>query len=493
MWSCSGWLEASVVAMRSGYKVCAVLAASVLAACGVLEPRLPAQQSGIPAEWPLPPTTGAGLDLPTAAPDDHAGRAGAAAADIGWRDFFVDSNLEQLIALALANNRDLRVAVLGVERARAQYRIQRSARVPAVVATGALARTGGEGLPVTDEARVTAGVAGFELDLFGRVRNLSEAQLQRYFAEEAAQRAAQLSLVAEIANAYLTLGADRELQRVAREALANRQQALELTVKRHDLGAVSALDVSQAQTAVETARTDAARYAGQVAGDINALTLLVGAPIDPALLPARFDLHVSGLGALPAGLPSEVLLRRPDVQQAERLLRAANANVGAARAAFFPSISLTGSAGYTSDELSTVFDSGTRVWSFSPQLNLPIFTGGRNVASLKSANVDRDIALAQYEKAIQGGFSEVADALALTHTLAEQKASQEALVAAATRADELSRVRYESGRDSYLVLLDSQRTLYGAQQTLITTQLAEQSNRVLLYKLLGGGWHEASR
>jgi multidrug efflux system outer membrane protein len=467
----------------------------------MLVPKLPQEKSAIPAQWPLPPTTGTGLDLPppaTTAADnrpttDNTPAVGKTAADVGWRDFFVDPDLEQLIALALAGNRDLRVAVLNVEQARAQYRIQRAARVPSVVATGAVTRAGGEQLPVTEEASVTAGVTGFELDLFGRVRNLSEAQLQRYFAQEAARRAAQLSLIAGIANAYLTLGADRDLQQLARQELFNRQRALELTEKQHELGAVSALDVSQAQTALETARTDAARYAGQVARDINALTLLVGAPIEPALLPEQFDLRVSGLGALPAGLPSEVLLRRPDVQQAERLLRAANANIGAARAAFFPSISLTGHAGYASDELSGVFDNGTRIWSFAPQVNLPIFAGGRNTANLKAARVGRDIALAQYEQAIQSGFREVADALALTRTLAEQKASQEALVAAASRADELSRVRYESGRDSYLVRLDSQRTLYGAQQSLIATRLAEQANRVQLYKVLGGGWNETTR
>lgn len=487
--------------MHKGFALCAVSVAAFLAGCGMLVPKLPQEKSAIPAQWPLPPTTGTGLDLPppaTTAADnrpttDNTPAVGKTAADVGWRDFFVDPDLEQLIALALAGNRDLRVAVLNVEQARAQYRIQRAARVPSVVATGAVTRAGGEQLPVTEEASVTAGVTGFELDLFGRVRNLSEAQLQRYFAQEAARRAAQLSLIAGIANAYLTLGADRDLQRLARQELVNRQRALELTEKQHELGAVSALDVSQAQTALETARTDAARYAGQVARDINALTLLVGAPIEPALLPEQFDLRVSGLGALPAGLPSEVLLRRPDVQQAERLLRAANANIGAARAAFFPSISLTGHAGYASDELSGVFDNGTRIWSFAPQVNLPIFAGGRNTANLKAARVGRDIALAQYEQAIQSGFREVADALALTRTLAEQKASQEALVAAASRADELSRVRYESGRDSYLVRLDSQRTLYGAQQSLIATRLAEQANRVQLYKVLGGGWNETTR
>ncbi|MCP5339629.1 MAG: efflux transporter outer membrane subunit [Steroidobacteraceae bacterium] len=480
--------------MRDRSLALALGAVFLLAGCGALVPKLPEQQSGIAAVWPLPPTTGAGAESPAQAASTAGAEAGAApsAADIGWRDFFTDPNLEQLIELALTNNRDLRAAVLNVERARAQYRVQRASRLPSIVASGAMTRSGGEDLPVSETASAMAGVPDFELDLFGRVRNLSAAQLQRYFAEEAARRAAQLTLIAEIANAYLTLSADQESQRVAREALANREQALSLTEKRHELGAVSALDVHQAQTAVETARTDVARYAGQVARDINALTLLVGAPVDPALLPVRFDLQVSGLGPLPAGLPSEVLLRRPDIQQTERLLRAANANIGAARAAFFPSVSLTGRVGYASDRLSDVFDSGTRIWSFTPQVTLPIFQGGRLVAGLRSATVDRDIALARYEKAIQSGFRDVADALALTRTLAEQKASQQALVTAAMRADELSRVRYEGGRDSYLVLLDSQRTLYSARQSLIATQLAEQSNRVSLYKVLGGGWNETT-
>ncbi|MBV6417483.1 MAG: Outer membrane protein OprM [Steroidobacteraceae bacterium] len=479
---------------RSRWTVlCAASAAALLAGCGVLVPKLPPEKSGIPVEWPLPPTTGAGLEGAASPSIDTTLASGHAVADIGWRDFFVDPDLETLIGLALANNRDLRVAVLNVERARAQYRIQRAARVPSIAASGTLTRSGGETLPVTEAVGVAAGVVDFEFDLFGRVRNLSQAQLQRYFAQEEARRAAQLSLIAEVANAWLTLGADRELQRVARETLGNREQALVLTKKRHDLGAVSELDVAQAETSVETARADLARYSGLVATDINALTLLAGAPIDPALLAAKVDPEVSGLGALPAGLPSEVLLRRPDIRQAERLLRAANANIGAARAAFFPSISLTGSVGYASDELSGVFDSGNRVWSFAPRVTLPLFTGGRNIANLKSATADRDIALAQYEKAIQAGFRDVADALALTHTLAEQKASQMALLAAATRADELSRVRYESGRDSYLVLLDSQRTLYGAQQALIAVQLAEQSNRIRLYQVLGGGWNENTR
>ncbi len=459
----------------------AVALALFAGGCGVLEPRLPEAAPAIPAEWPIPATAA-------------AAQAGAAAltADIGWRDFFVDERLEEVIGRSLENNRDLRVAMLNVEKARAQYRIQRADRVPAVGASAAMLRSGGD-VPVTETYTADLGVTEFELDLFGRVRNLSQAALQRYFAQEENRRSAQLALIAEVAGVYLTLAADQEQQRVAEATLATREDYYALTKKRYELGAVSALDLSQARTQVETARADAARYAGQIAQDTNALTLLVGAAVGPELLPTAFDQPVTGLAALPAGLPSEVLLRRPNVLAAEHLLRAANANIGAARAAFFPSIRLTGAVGSASDELSGLFDSGTSAWSFMPLVNLPIFQGGRLRAGLGVATADRDIALAQYEKAIQSGFREVADALALTATLAAQRAAGEATVEAAAEADRLSRARYDAGRDSYLVLLDAQRTLYLAQQVLITTRLAEQANRVTLYKVLGGGWQERSK
>jgi len=251
---------------------------------------------------------------------------------------------------------------------------------------------------------------------------------------------------------------------------------------------VSALDVQQARSAVESARADAARFSGQVAQDANALALLVGGTVEPSLLPQAFVPQASGLGALPAGMPSEVLLRRPDILQAERRLRGANANIGAARAAFFPSITLTASVGTASSELSGLFDKGSSGWGFIPRVTLPIFDGGRLRSGLGIASAERDIALAQYEKAIQSGFREVADALALSRTLADQRAAQEALLDAATRAHDLSQARYKAGQDSYLVLLDAQRTLYGARQGLASTQLAEQANRVVLYKVLGGGW-----
>jgi multidrug efflux system outer membrane protein len=460
-----------------------------LSACSVLEPKLPAADAAIPAEWPLPPVTAAAA--PAQQQAETAAGAGKAVSDIGWRDFFTDPKLEELIARALDNNRDLRVAVLNVERARALYNIQRADLFPSLGANAGLSRTGGN-IPNPGSAYTASLGVAFELDLFGRVHNLSQAALQQFFAQEQARRSAQLSLIAEIANVYLTLAADLESQRVAQATLDNQQASYDLIARRHQLGAVSALDLSQAQTTVETARADVARYAGLVATDINALTLLVGAPVEPALLPQGFDLAVSGLAPLPAQLPSQVLLRRPDVLQAEHLLRATNANIGAARAAFFPSVSLTGSVGTASAELSGLFGSGTGVWSFLPQISMPIFQGGRLRANLGAATADRDIALARYEKSIQSGFREVADALALTRTLADRRQAQQALLDAASRAHRLSQERYDRGRDSYLNLLDAQRTLYAAQQGLITAQLAEQGNRVTLYKVLGGGWEERS-
>jgi multidrug efflux system outer membrane protein len=352
-----------------------------------------------------------------------------------------------------------------------------------------MTRTGGAG-PLSETYTADLAITEFELDLFGRVRNLSEAALQRYFAQEEARRGAQLALGAAVANTYLTLAADQEQLRVARSTLRTREESHTLTEKRYELGAVSALDLSQSRTQVEAARAGVARFAGQVAQSSNALQLLVGAPVPPALLPTSFGASLTGLAPLPAGLPSDVLLRRPDVMAAEHQLRAANADIGAARAAFFPSITLTGATGSVSDELSGLFDAGTRAWAFIPQVTVPIFQGGRLRAGLAAATAGRDIALAQYEGAIQAGFREVADALALTGTLEAQRAAQQATVDAATEADRLSRARYEAGRDSYLVLLEAQRTLYLAQEALVLTQLAEQANRVTLYKALGGGWKE---
>jgi outer membrane protein, multidrug efflux system len=472
--------------MTRPFPTAALALALALAGCGTLEPKLPEAQPQVPQSWPLPAKTGEAPQTP-----GPASVPLAAVADIGWRDFFVDDDLEALVARALENNRDLRVAILNVERARELYRIQRSERLPSVSGAVDMQRTGGGDAPDTRSYAASVGVAGFELDLFGRVRSLSEAALRQFFATEQARRAAQLTLVSEVANAWLTLAADRELLRVSQATLQTHEASFALSQKRYELGAVSRLDLAQSRTIVETARADTARFEGQVARDTNALQLLVGAPVDEAALPAGFGpRHVAGLHAVPEGLPSEVLLRRPDVLQAEALLRAANANIGAARAAFFPSIRLTGSVGTASDELSGLFRGGSFAWSFLPRIDIPIFQAGRLGANLGAATAERDIALAQYEKSIQSAFREVADALALSRTLARQREAQEALLEAATQAHELSKARYEAGRDSFLVFLDAQRTLYAAQQSLVTTRLAEQSNRVTLYRVLGGGWKE---
>jgi multidrug efflux system outer membrane protein len=463
--------------------------ATLVSACGVLEPRVPEARAGVPEQWPLPPTTEGATP---ASPPSTAAPAVQTVADVGWRNFFVDPKLEELVARSLANNRDFRIAVLNVERARELYRIQRADRVPSVGAVGTMVRQGGDDLPVTETYSADLAATAFELDLFGRVRSLSQSALQSYFAEEQARRSAQLSLIAEVANVYLTLAADQDQVRLARETLRTREEGFRITQKRHEFGAVSALDVYQSRTQVESARADLARYQGQVVQDLNALTLLVGGPVEPELRPAGFDPNVTGLDALPPGLPSDVLLRRPDVLAAEHRLLAANANIGAARAAFFPSITLTGTVGVASNELSGLFDGGTGTWSFVPRINLPIFEGGRLRANLGAARADREIALADYEGAIQRGFREVADALALTSTLAAQRLALEQLVEAAGQAEEIARVRYEAGRDSYLTRLEAQRTLYVAQQALITTRLTEQGNRITLYKVLGGGWTEGT-
>ncbi|MGE8247423.1 MAG: efflux transporter outer membrane subunit [Stenotrophomonas maltophilia] len=463
--------------MRKPLMASLALAVSlVLSGCSTLEPRSTEVAPAIPSQWPGTATAGAQT-------------ATADVADIGWRDFFVDPRLQAVITQSLDNNRDLRVAVLNVERARAQYRIQRADRVPAIGVQGQMTRSGGDA-PVTEQFSANLGVVEFELDLFGRVRNLSQAALQQYFAEAANRRSAQLSLVAEVANAWLTLGADSEQLRIAQATLATYEDSLRLTEARRQLGGASALELSQTRTLVETARTDVARFAGQVAQDRNALVLLAGGPIDASLLPQAEVTDVASVRPLPAGVPGDVLLRRPDVMAAEHVLLSANANIGAARAAFFPSISLTGNIGSASSELSGLFDSGTRVWSFIPKLNLPIFQGGKLRANLGMATADRDIALAQYEKAIQSGFREAADALALNESLDAQLSSQQALVAAAEQAQQLSQARYDAGLDSFLTLLDARRTAYTARQSLVSTQLAQQSNQVALYKVLGGGWHE---
>jgi len=458
-----------------------------LAGCSTMAPKYEQPAAPVPTAWPSGP-----------AYQEGTAKTDRAVADIPWRDFFVDEKLRKLIALALDNNRDLRVAALNIERSRAQYQIQRADLLPKIDATASgtfqrIAETfSSTGLPETlHQYNVGLGVSSYELDLFGRVRSLKDQALERYLATEQAQRSVQISLVSQVAAIYLTLAADRERLQLAKETLTSQQESYQLTLRRHEAGVSSALDLNQAQTSVDAARVDIARYTTLVAQDENALNLVVGSAVPADLLPANLSNTLTALKDVAPGLPSDVLLRRPDILQAEGALKGANANIGAARAAFFPRIILVSNVGFGSDELGGLFNSGAFVWKFAPQITLPIFDGGSNQANLKVSEVDRDIAVAQYEKTIQTAFREVADALAQRGTIDDQLAAQQSLTDATSESYRLSRARYEKGVDSYLTVLDSQRSFYGAQQNLISTRLTRLTNQVTLYKVLGGGSEQA--
>jgi multidrug efflux system outer membrane protein len=460
-----------------------MLAALYVTACGTLAPTYKRPEAPVPAQWPSGPSSkGAGETA-----------AGKSVADIGWREFYSDERLQKVIELALTNNRDLRVAVSNIERARGLYRIQRAQLFPAVDAAGGYTE---QRIPVdisqTGEAYnsrqyfVDLGVTSWELDFFGRIRSLKDAALQQYMATEQARRGAQISLIAEVANAYLTRAADSEGLKLARSTLEARQAAFNLIRRRFEVGLSSALDLRQAQTAMDASRVDVVGFARQVALDENALNLLVGAAVPPELLSGELN-NVAPPKEISAGLSSNVLLTRPDILQSENLLRAANANIGAARANFFPRITLTTSVGTISPDLANLFRAGAGTWLFAPQITLPIFDAGSRWANLKVTEADRDIYVARYEKAIQVAFRETADALAFRGTLGDQIAAQESLVAATTDTFRLSNARYTKGIDNYLVVLDAERSLYASQQGLISLRLARLNNLVTLYKVLGGG------
>lgn len=508
--------------------VTAALACALLAGCN-LAPRYEAPPLPVPdtVASPLPqPQTAGAVALPDGGP-------------MAWQDFVQDARLRTVVEQALANNRDLRVAVLAIDKARAQYGVVQADRFPSVNAAGAGNRsrtaddlTAAGRSNTTSQYSATLGFSSYEIDFFGRVRNLNDAALQEFLRVAENRRSVQLSLVAEVIGAWLTLDADARRLQLARETLRTRQQALELTQRSHELGASSGLVLAQAQSAADTARVDAAAFVSQLARSRNALALLVGSPVPPALLPASVATvetamsvtamagpataatqpspgtgtadvpaprspvpaladpaaPATALLAVPADVPSSVLLRRPDVRAAEHALQGATANIGAARAAFFPSITLTASVGTASNALSGLFEGGNGTWAFAPQIRLPIFDAGRNQANLRVAEVTRDTAVAQYEKAIQTAFREVSDALAERATLTERLQAQGSLVQATQRTLQLSDARFRLGADNYLAVLDAQRTLYAAQQAQITLQLAEQVNRVTLYKVLGGAW-----
>ncbi|HMC17342.1 MAG TPA: efflux transporter outer membrane subunit [Albitalea sp.] len=417
---------------------------------------------------------------------------GPAASDIAWQDFFKDERLKRLVGIALQNNRDLRIAVLNIEQARATWQVRRADELPTVGVGATATRQPGTTGGISSVYTVGLAVTSYELDLFGRVRNLSEAALAQYLGTEEGRKAAQMSLVAAVATNYLSLLADDDLLAVTRATLATREESFKLTKLKFDNGAASELDFRQAESLLEGARVTLAQLTRQRMLDENALALLLGQPV-PADLPSGLPLTGQQvLAELPAGLPSELLTRRPDVRAAEQQLIAANANIGAARAAFFPRITLTGSVGSASTALSGLFKSGSFAWTFAPQALLPIFDAGRNQANLDLARVNRDIAVAQYERAIQTAFREVADALAGRATLGDQLRAQLAQLHAEEVRFRLADLRYRNGVASYLDVLDAQRALFLAQQATVQTQALQAQNLVIVYKTLGGGWSEAA-
>lgn len=414
--------------------------------------------------------------------------------DLPWQDFFVEPRLKKVISLALENNRDLKLALLNIEKVRAQYRIQRADIFPTIngVAGANIQRTPGDLSPsgqgrTSEQYNVGLGVISYELDLFGRVQSLKDQALEQYLATEQARNSTQISLIAEVANGWLTLGADQERLLLAKKTLHSQQEYYEIVRHRYEAGITSALDLHQAQTAVDAARVDIARYTTLVAQDENRLNLLAGMPLPVELLPQRLG-DIAAVQELPLATPSEALLKRPDIRAAEHRLISANANIGAARAAFFPKIGLSASFGTASADLSGLFQPGSLAWNFIPQISVPLFDTGRNRAALEVSKAERDVAVAQYEKSIQTAFREVADALAERGTINDQLAAQQSLTDATAESYLLSQARYDKGVDSYLSVIVAQRAMYSAEQALITVRLARYLNQTVTYKVLGGGW-----
>ncbi len=436
----------------------------------------------MPSDWPTGP----------AYHEAKKDRSVPVAAELPWSDFITDTRLQEIIKTALTNNRDLRVAALNVELAKAMYGIGAATILPSVNAIGIWYK---ERVPAdlsssgsaytTEKYSVNLGITSWEIDFFGRIRSLKDKALEEYLATDQALRSSQILLVSTVAQAYLTLAADRETLQLVSKTLEAQEAAYNLIRKRYDVGLASELDLRRAQSQMDTARGDVARYTQRVAQDENALNLLVGSPLKQELLPASLG-SVSPPREVSAGLSSELLLRRPDVLAAEHSLKAANANIGAARAAFFPRIALTTAIGTASADLSGLFKSGSGVWSFAPQIIMPIFDA-RTWFAYDVTKIEKEMSIAQYEKAIQAAFREVADALAVKGTMDQQITAQQSLTDAFAETYRLSQLRYTKGIDSYLSVLDSQRSLYGAEQGLIALRLARLNNLVTLYKTLGGG------
>ncbi|MGC1301172.1 MAG: efflux transporter outer membrane subunit [Caulobacteraceae bacterium] len=504
--------SATVRPLKSALFALASLSA-LLAGC-TMAPKYQRPIAPVPQSWPQGDAYPASEAAQTAAPD------------LAWRDFFTDPKMREVIGLALDNNRNLRVALLNIQAARAQYHIQRSALFPTldggangtyehtplgfgsvsttpgsatsgsglsgggVGATGGIGTSAGSAFSSSEFLRiysVDAGISNYELDLWGRVRSLTKAALEQYLSTAEAQRSTRISLISEVATDDLTLAADLEHLRVAKATLENDQKTLDLTRAKFNGGVASELDVRQAETAVDQSRADISTYTTQAAQDRNALNLVVGESVPDNLLPTGLDDTLPTLADIPAGLSSDILLRRPDVMQAEHTLKANNADIGAARAAFFPTITMTASGGTTSLSMTSLFSSGSGTWTISPSLTVPIFDWGKNKASLKYAKVQQKVAAAQYEYAIQTAFREVSDALAQRGTIAELLSARQANVEAASGSLHLSVARYQRGTDPYLNTLSSELTLYTAQQNLIAAKQTRATNLVTLYRTLGGG------
>ena len=450
----------------------ASLSALLLAGCMTLEPAYVRPDSAVPASWP--------------AGDAYLRRSEAELPAVTYRDLFRDPRLQSLIELGLANNRDLAAAASNIAAARARYRIQRAELFPELDASIGGTGSDAEGGGTSADFAAGVGVPSFELDLFGRIRSLSTSQLNLYFASEAAARTTRLALVADIAQAWLTYGADASLLAIAEDTAASAQRSVSLTRARLEGGIAPRTDLRQAELVLRGAEASVARQRTALAQDINLLQLLAGTPIDPALLPASIEQAAPTVHPLPAGVSSLVLLRRPDVMQAEYQLRAANAEIGAARAALFPHISLTGLLGVASSSLGGLFSGGSFGWNASADATYPIFRAGAGVANVRLNEAERDAAVANYQKTIQTAFREVSDALARQGTAGDELRAREAQRASAADNYRLSEARYRAGIDNFLLTLDSQRTYFAAQQTLVEIRLESATNLVDLYRALGG-------
>ncbi|PZU10191.1 efflux transporter outer membrane subunit [Sphingomonas sp.] len=447
-----------------------LIAAASLAGCS-MAPRYERPAAPVPPSWPVG--------------DAYLRQSEAALPAIRYTDVFTDARLRQIIDIALANNRDLRVAAANIEIARSQYRVQRAALFPQLDATGRYTRTGGDD-GSSNSYSANIGTTSFEIDLFGRLRSLSDAALNRYFGTEAAARATRLALVGDIADAWLAYAADRSLRKIAEDTAASAQRTVDLTSARLKAGVAPRTDLRQAEQILASAQADIAQLTTALAQDVNAIELLAGTTIDPALLSPSIETAFPTITALPAGLDSGILLRRPDVVQAEYELRAANAEIGAARAALFPRITLTSLFGFASNALSTLFKDGAWAYSAAPSASYPIFRAGAGVANLRGSKAQRDAALASYEKTIQTAFRETADALARQGTFDAQLDANRRNEQASSDSFTLADARYRGGIDTFLARLVAQRSLYTAQRTLVATQLIGASNRVTLYRALGG-------